>query len=117
MPGYLVNFGVTTALDRLEAIEQIKLFVIENDLPKTDMGIFGIRCPYCGKSDRIRKLEPPDALTGRLNARDMLVYATLWHQLDPLDVSCLGVCRFCQNPLELFMNEGHAKTLDESVNR
>ena len=48
-----------------EAAEVLKTFVLTHGLPKTDMALFGIKCPYCGKSDRIRELEEPDALTRR----------------------------------------------------
>ena len=40
-----------------EAVEKLKTLVLTNGLPKTDMALFGIKCPYCGKSDRIRELE------------------------------------------------------------
>ena len=43
-----------------EAVERLKLFAICHGLPQTDMALFGIKCPYCGKSDRIRALEKPD---------------------------------------------------------
>lgn len=100
-------------MDRYDAIEKIKLFVIENDLPKTDMGIFGIRCPYCGKSDRIRKLEPPNELSGHLSPDRLTAYQALWRCFPPAPAACLGVCRFCQNPLELSIASGFARPLDD----
>ncbi|MGD9974358.1 MAG: hypothetical protein AB7S77_14955 [Desulfatirhabdiaceae bacterium] len=100
-------------MDCYEAIQKIKLFVIENDLPKTDTGVFGIRCPYCGKLDRIRKLEPPEALSGRMSVESLTEYQTIWHGFSFSPTSCLGVCRFCQNPLELSMDSGIARPLDD----
>ena len=50
-------------MENVEAIDKLKALIIENNLPQTDMSIFGIKCPYCGKSDRIRKLEPPEDLS------------------------------------------------------
>jgi hypothetical protein len=52
-------------LETNEAVEELKKFVLEHSLPKTEMALFGILCPYCGKSDRIRQLENPQALAGR----------------------------------------------------
>ena len=83
-----------------EAAEVLKTFVLTNGLPQTDMALFGIKCPYCGKSDRIRELEEPDALTQKMDSKNMAVYFNLWDQLTRLKGS-LGVCKFCQNVLLL----------------
>lgn len=40
-----------------ESVQKLRQFVIDHGLPKTDMALFGIKCLYCGKSDRIRQLE------------------------------------------------------------
>ncbi len=83
-----------------EAAEQLKTFVLTHGLPKTDMALFGIKCPYCGKSDRIRELEEPDALSEKMDSKNMAIYFSLWHQLASLNGSP-GVCKFCQNLLLL----------------
>ena len=83
-----------------EAAEVLKAFVLTHGLPQTDMALFGIKCPYCGKSDRIRELEEPDALTQKMDSKNMAVYFNLWDQLTRLKGS-LGVCKFCQNVLLL----------------
>ena len=83
-----------------EAVEELKKFVLEHSLPKTEMTLFGILCPYCGKSDRIRQLDNPQALTGKLESENMAIYFTLWDQLARGGGS-LGVCKFCQNLLLL----------------
>lgn len=86
-----------------EAAEVLKTFVLTHGLPKTDMALFGIKCPYCGKSDRIRELEEPGALTQKMDSKNMAIYFNLWDQLARLNGS-LGVCKFCQNLLLLQEN-------------
>jgi hypothetical protein len=86
-----------------QAVEAIKQLVIEKNLPKKDMALFGIRCPYCGKSDRIRQLEDPESLNGGLEAHEMAEYESLWQHLTHSKAS-LGVCKFCLNPLRLLAN-------------
>ena len=87
-------------LETNEATEVLKTFVLTHGLPKTDMALFGIKCPYCGKSDRIRELEEPDALTRKMDSENMATYFNLWDQLARSNGS-LGVCKFCQNLLVL----------------
>jgi hypothetical protein len=86
-----------------QAVAEIKQFVIEHSLPKKDLALFGIRCPYCGKSDRIRQLEDPESLNGGLEAGEMAQYKDLWQCLTHFNGS-LGVCKFCLNPLKLLDN-------------
>jgi hypothetical protein len=83
-----------------EAVEELKTFVLKHGLPQTDMALFGIICPYCGKSDRIRQLEEPDALSEEIDSENMAIYFRLWDQLASSNGS-LGVCKFCQNLLLL----------------
>lgn len=81
-----------------DAVEELKAFVLTHGLPKTDMALFGILCPYCGKSDRIRALEEPDALEQKMDSKNLAIYLDLWDQLARSSRS-LGVCKFCQNLL------------------
>ena len=67
-------------MDKLEAMIGLKNFVMEHGLPRTEITLFGIKCPYCGKSDRIRQLETPDDLNGDLAEPDLERYTQLWHQ-------------------------------------
>ena len=83
-----------------EAVEELKTLVLEQGLPKTDMALFGIKCPYCGKSDRIRELEDPDVLSQKMDSKQAAVYLRLWNQLSRTNGS-LAVCKFCQNLLSL----------------
>ena len=85
------------------AVDQLKLFIIKHDLPETDFALFNVKCPYCGKSDRIRQLEPPDSLNSRFNPRDLTEYTKTWHEFARPGQS-LGVCKFCDNPLKLKNN-------------
>ena len=87
-------------LETNEAAEVLKTFVLTHGLPQKDMALFGIKCPYCGKSDRIRELEEPDALTQKMDSKNMAIYFNLWDQLARSNGS-LGVCKFCQNLLVL----------------
>ena len=83
-----------------DAVEKLKKFVLEHGLPQTDMALFGIKCPYCGKSDRIRELEKPGSLTRKMDSEHAAFYSTLWDRLTRPNGS-LGVCKFCQNLLLL----------------
>ena len=83
-----------------KAVEELKTFVLKHGLPQTDMALFGIMCPYCGKSDRIRQLEKPEALSEKMDSKHIAFYLTLWNQLARTNGS-LGVCKFCQNLLLL----------------
>ena len=84
----------------LEALMALKQFVTLNELPKTDFSLFGVRCPYCGKMDRIGRLESPEELRLSMETKAMASYETLWKTVIRTDRS-LGVCRFCQNLLGL----------------
>jgi hypothetical protein len=87
-------------MTRNEMVEAFREFVMEHGLPLTDMALFGIRCPYCGKSDRIRQLESPEELEKDLPPDDLEVYRHLWQSLNSGDPG-LSVCKFCQNALRL----------------
>ena len=91
-----------------EVIEKFQQFVIEHDLPKTDMALFGIKCPYCGKSDRVRELEDPGELQEGMSQEDLNEYEELWRNLTQPSGS-LGVCKFCNTPLNLLLKEGKAE--------
>ena len=98
-------------MDTNEAVEELKAFVLKQGLPKTDMALFGVKCPYCGKSDRIRELEKPGALTQKMDPKNMAIYFNLWDQLARSNGS-LGVCKFCQNLL-LLQDKARAEPLYE----
>jgi hypothetical protein len=81
-------------------IDALRMLVIELGLPRTDMALFGVACPYCGKSDRIRELEPPGNLDAGIGAEDQAIYAAVWQRLAPQEGG-LAVCKFCHNPVGL----------------
>jgi hypothetical protein len=93
------------------AIEKLRMFIIDHDLPRTDLALFGVRCPYCGKSDRIRELDAPESLQRNLTRDSAEIYSELWKRLNPLS-DILGVCKFCQNPLRLSSDHSCAEVLD-----
>ena len=94
-----------------EALDNLKTLILENDLPRTDTAHFGIKCPYCGKSDRIQRLEAPRDLTGVLESEKLKIYSDLWQQINPCE-KCLGICMFCRNLLNLIAKRGLAKTIE-----
>ena len=98
-------------MDTHAAIEQLRTLIITQELPRTDMALFGIRCPYCGKSDRIRQLDAPENLGDALESDHLDAYADLWRRLNPLS-DALAVCKFCQNPLRLSPDASGAEVLD-----
>jgi hypothetical protein len=87
-------------MDRNHAAELLKQFILAHDLPRTDMALFGILCPYCGKSDRICGLEAPPRLNGTIPPEAVVRYAELWRTLVAAEER-LGLCKFCQNVLLL----------------
>jgi hypothetical protein len=97
-------------MNKLEAMIGLKEFTMEHGLPKSEMALFGIKCPYCGKTDRIRQLETPDDLNGDLAKPELHHYNTLWYSLVERD-ELLGMCKFCLNPLKLDLDEGRAERL------
>jgi len=70
-------------LESIEAIDKLKALIVDNDLPQTERSIYGVQCPYCGKSDRIRKLEPPEDLPETIESEVLKLYRDLWRQLNP----------------------------------
>lgn len=97
-------------MDKSEAIAELKRIVLDHGLPRTEMALFGIKCPYCGKSDRIRQLETPQELYGGLPEADLQQYTALWKSLAE-DDGLLGICKFCLNPLKLDLEESLAEPL------
>jgi hypothetical protein len=95
-----------------DEVEAFRLFVLDHELPKTDLALFGLRCPYCGKSDRIRPLEDPEILSGELPAEDLDEYSKWWKRFT-LEGDDLAVCEFCHHPLRLLKGLGSAAPLYE----
>ena len=83
-----------------ERIEQMRSLAINHGLPKTDMALYDVRCPYCGKSDRIMLLETPEELGKTLGADELDSYESIWREIAETTGS-IGICKFCQNVLKL----------------
>jgi hypothetical protein len=98
------------SMEKIEALEQIKQFVMEHELPRADVALFGVKCPYCGKSDRIRQLETADELNGALQKADIEQYKLLRQSL-VTENATLGICKFCFNALRLDLDQGLAEPL------
>ena len=76
-------------MDEWEEIERVRAIVVELGLPRHDFVLFGVMCPYCGKSDQIHKLEDPSEL-GEIPAK----YDEIWNKFRSKGE--LVVCKFCQ---------------------
>jgi len=87
-------------LSDIKPIEDLQRFIIEHGLPATEMALFGVKCPYCGKSDRIRALDPPEDMTDVIGPDATGAYAALLEKL-PTPASSIGVCQFCRNCSEI----------------
>lgn len=88
------------SINHLERVSALKQLVIRHGLPREDYALFGIKCPYCGKMDRICLLEPPEKLTPAMGPEDTLSYKECWNTVSLPDNS-LGVCKFCHNLLKM----------------
>lgn len=86
----------------VELVETLKDFILKNRLPSNDLALFGVLCPLCGKTDRIRQLESPEELSEIFETDDAgyVIYTQCWetYAKPPLK---LGVCKFCNTPLLL----------------
>ena len=95
-----------------ERLEWLQQFILDQGLPRTDIALFGILCPYCGKSDRIRKLDHPEDLRGSLNGDNFKKYNALWNSLTQSGGS-IGACKFCQHLLKIDSEGNQAEALWE----
>ncbi len=90
-----------------EEIERFKDLILELELPRHDFALFGVKCPYCGKTDRIHKLEAPSEVEDAPNE-----YEQIWDKYRLKGE--LGVCEFCRQVLLLPESGGSASPLTES---
>ena len=89
-----------------EKIERLRAIVVELELPRHDFVLFGVKCPYCGKADRIHKLENPSEL-----GETSVEYAEIWNKFRSKGE--LAVCKFCRQVLLLSEPSGSASPLEE----
>lgn len=97
-------------MEAYDVVQKLQRFIADHDLPKTDIALYGIRCPYCGKSDRIREVEDPDELEGIIDPEEIKTYSDCCMALS-LSTGALGVCKFCRNPLRISLKEGKAEAI------
>ena len=89
-----------------EQIERYRNLIRDLGLPKRDLALFGIRCPYCGKSDRINPLEKPEDLEPCPED-----YRKLWEQFG--QAGDLVVCKFCEVLLVMDKDRGSVTPLEQ----
>lgn len=94
----------------LSNVEKLKNLILDLALPRTDVVLFGVICPYCGKNDRIRRLEPPEELAHGLEGTAWRDYQRLWNELQEGEAG-LAVCKFCHNVIFLNDQKNAAKPL------
>jgi len=87
-------------MDRFAAAESLKSVALEKELPDMEYALFGVRCPYCGKMDRIRPLEPPDRVDRIRLGASFEAYESAWGRLGSSGHG-VGVCWFCRNVVVL----------------
>ncbi len=73
-------------------IERFRTLVMELGLPRHETAYFGVTCPYCGKTDRIYRLEEPSELDQASEE-----YGQMWHEF--AKEGQLVVCKFCRQLL------------------
>lgn len=94
-------------MENWDDIEKLNKLVTEMELPRHDFALFGLKCPICGKSDRIHKLETPDELQGA-----PAEYRRLWTIFS--NTRPLVVCKFCRQVLSLSAAGASASSLMET---
>mgnify|MGYP001053265903 CR=1 FL=1 len=99
-------------MQEAQLIEELKLFIMENRLPLIDMALFGVLCPLCGKTDRIRELDPPEKLKASPASQhpSFNLYIMYWQKCTDQNL-IMGVCKFCNSPLKLNIKEMKANLL------
>ncbi len=94
-------------MDLWERIERLQAMVMEMGLPRQEMAYFGLVCPYCGKSDRIHRLEEPSELDPAPGE-----YQQAWAEF--AKGGELVLCKFCRQVLRLEPGGGARPLVDDS---
>ncbi len=89
-----------------EDIEGYRRLIRDLGLPQQDFALFGLRCPYCGKSDRINRLEKPEELETCPEE-----YQRLWEKFG--GEGDLVVCKFCEGLLVMGKDRSSATPLEQ----
>lgn len=93
-------------MNEWEKIERFRDIIVKLELPRHDFAIFGVMCPYCGKTDRIHKLEEPSEIE-----ETPAEYDVIWNKFRPKGE--LVMCKFCRQILLLSESRGSAFPLAE----
>ena len=88
-------------------IEELSKIILSLGLPKNDFALFGIPCPFCGKSDRIHRLESFEELCHEQDKEKVKRLLSLLKKANP-GGKPLGVCKFCRNILALSGNRAES---------
>ncbi len=91
--------------------ERLRRLVLELDLPMARVHVLPVRCPYCGKSDRIHALTDPASERG-VPPDHRTEYETLWKDFGGQG---LGVCKFCHQLVRVGPGGTAAGLLDDGV--
>jgi RNase P subunit RPR2 len=89
-----------------ENIERYRQLIRDLGLPHQEFALFGLRCPYCGKSDRINRLEEPGELKGCPEE-----YRQLWGRFE--QEGKLVFCKFCEALLVMAKDQNKATPLEQ----
>ena len=87
-------------------IEGYRQLIRELELPRENFALFGLRCPYCGKSDRIKRLEKPEDLETCPEE-----YHRLWKKFG--GEGDLVFCGFCEGLLVMNKDRSSATPLEQ----
>jgi hypothetical protein len=90
-----------------KGVERLRSLVMEMELPRRGVALFGVACPYCGKSDRVLKLERPSELSEAPRE-----YENLWQRYS--SGAEITVCEFCRQLLRLQPGAKHGTPLTET---
>ncbi len=97
-----------------ERIETLREIILQYNLPRSDLALFGVLCPLCGKTDRIRELEPLEDLKNMLSQDEKAVELFEYCYKELLKTNFrLGVCKFCNMPIKIDSEKGQAFLLLE----
>lgn len=87
-------------MEILLGVEKVREMILKYELPQNEMVVFGVMCPYCGKYDRIRLLDSPEGLEGKVDEDYLRNYSKIWQEIERKQKK-LAVCRFCFNVVGL----------------
>ncbi len=83
----------------LADLERLKEILLIYELPRQDLALFGVLCPLCGKTDRIRQVELPHQVKEYHDIpRDVAEFYTYIYSACINNEQVMAVCKFCNTP-------------------